>query len=720
MAIAWLLATTAQQRDRNEFEKHTLTAENLITDRIETSIALLRGAAGLFSSTNDTVTMKSFRAYIERLALRERYAGLLGIGFSLRLPESEKVELENKIRSEGQAGFRVWPETASEGLHTIVYLEPLDARNQAAIGYNMYSDDIRRAAMSRARDTGTASASAIVVLKQEIDEKKQPGFLIYLPVYRDGHTPETLAERRRLLLGFVYSPIRAVDFLSKAFTHEPVPTVSLYVYHGTPPDEDSLIYRRLAPHVPDKPQFTKTAVITATSEPWTLRFESDSSQAEAVVMPGLTLLAGLVLSALLASLVWREAGARTEIERLLDSEHSARAEAERANLIKDHFLATLSHELRTPLNAILGWAQVMALPNVTAENLKKGVDAISRNSKAQAHLIDELLDMSRVVSGKLRMEIQAVDLPVLLAASIEGVSPAAEAKGVIIRTRIDPSIGVIQADPARLQQVMWNLLSNAIKFTPGLGVVEVSARPEDGHIEIAVKDSGAGIDPQFLPHVFDRFAQADSTTTRHHGGLGLGLAIVRHIIELHGGQVRAISAGADKGATFVLRLPVAAAARAEPLTGPDKTKVAAPLPGTDLPADFDFEGVTVLVVDDEPDARELVRMLLNNYKARVLMADSSGAAFEMFKRERPEILLSDIAMPEMDGYELIRKIREYEREQGGRIGAVAFTAFARPEDRADALHDGFQEHLVKPFDASDLINLVSRLLNSSTRGAGAG
>jgi PAS domain S-box-containing protein len=393
-----------------------------------------------------------------------------------------------------------------------------------------------------------------------------------------------------------------------------------------------------------------------------------------------------------------------ERERLVQAERAAREDIARASRVKDEFLATLSHELRTPLTAILGWSRVLMLKKGDAETLARGVEAIARNAAAQAKLIEDLLDMSRIMSGKVRLEVQPTDLAGVIEAAVDAVRPSADAKELQLRSVLDPLAGPVSGDPGRLQQVVWNLLSNAVKFTPRGGSVEVLLQRVDAQLEIVVRDSGVGIAAEFLPHVFDRFRQADSTTTRSHGGLGLGLAIVKQLVELHGGGVRVDSAGAGHGAVFVVGLPLAA-----PRASAGHEHPAGERPATPAYDELSLEGLHVLVVDDEPDARELVRQLLGECRAEVSTASSAVQALDMLQRLRPDVLLSDIGMPERDGYQLIRDVRRLPVDQGGRTPAIALTAFARSEDRTRAMLAGYQVHVSKPIEPHELIATVASL-----------
>jgi len=367
--------------------------------------------------------------------------------------------------------------------------------------------------------------------------------------------------------------------------------------------------------------------------------------------------------------------------------------------LKDEFLATLSHELRTPLGAILGWTQLLKRRGQVGEaELREALDVIERNTRIQTQLIEDLLDMSRVTSGKLRLDVQPVEPADIVDAAVETVRPAADAKGIRIERMLDASAGPVSGDPHRLQQVAWNLLSNAIKFTPKDGKVQVALRRVGSHVEIAVADTGIGIAPEFIAHIFERFRQADGSTTRREGGLGLGLSIVKSLVELHGGSVHADSAGAGKGSTFRVLLPLAFAR--------DGSRAAdEALTGTFVPADL--AGLRVLVVDDHADARDLLRRVLAECGAVVLTASSAAAAVELVEKERPDILVSDIGMPGTDGYALLRQVRALGDARGGRLPAIALTAFARTEDRTRALRAGFLAHVAKPVDTSELVATIA-------------
>ncbi len=397
--------------------------------------------------------------------------------------------------------------------------------------------------------------------------------------------------------------------------------------------------------------------------------------------------------------------AEAEREQLLAAAEAAKAEAEAANRMKDDFLATLSHELRTPLNAIVGWAKILRSGKVDAEDVEEGLSAIDRNSQAQSQIIEDLLDISRIVSGNLRLDVQRLTLTDILDAALASVLPAANAKEIRIHKVLDSLVGPVTGDPARLQQVVWNLLANAVKFTPKGGTVQVLLERVNSHVEISVIDTGIGIKPDFLPHVFDRFRQADGSTTRLHAGLGLGLAIAKHLVEMHGGSIRAKSPGDGQGATFTLMLPITVVHPDQP----DRVKVRPKESDAidDVCRDTALAGLKVLVVDDEPDARQLLRRALADCQAQVAIASSAAEALALIEKVQPDVIVCDIGMPEQDGYDLIHRVRANPATKD--IPAAALTAFARPEDRKRSLLAGFQTHVAKPVDPAELTAVVASL-----------
>ncbi|HYJ47298.1 MAG TPA: ATP-binding protein, partial [Pyrinomonadaceae bacterium] len=400
--------------------------------------------------------------------------------------------------------------------------------------------------------------------------------------------------------------------------------------------------------------------------------------------------------------------AERERERMLERERFLRAEAEEANRTKDEFLATLSHELRTPLTAMLGWTKMLRMKELDEATAARALETVERNAKAQAQLIEDLLDVSRIITGKLRLDVRPVELLSIIEAAMDAVQPAANAKTIKLEASLDPGAGPVSGDAARLQQIVWNLISNAVKFTPRGGHVSLQLGRADSHAEITISDTGQGITADFLPFVFDRFRQADSSTTRAHGGLGLGLAIVRHLVELHGGTVRAESRGEGSGATFIVALPLA------PVYQKTHTDERVPLENLSSPLAPDYpenlEGLKILAVDDEADTRELLRTVLTECGAEVETAASAREALERMEEFRPDVLISDIGMPNEDGYDLMRRVRGLPRERGGQVPAIALTAYARAEDRLRVLRAGFQMHVPKPVELAELVAVVSSLV----------
>jgi PAS domain S-box-containing protein len=395
-----------------------------------------------------------------------------------------------------------------------------------------------------------------------------------------------------------------------------------------------------------------------------------------------------------------------EREQLLIREQAARQQAEEANRLKDEFVATISHELRAPLNSILGWARMLRASKLEPDTITKAVATIERSAENQARLIDDLLDISRIVTGKLRLDVRTIDPSNVVRSAIETVTHAAEAKDIKLNTELDPAVSFINGDSNRLQQVVWNLLSNAIKFTPRDGEVKIKLSSDESQVAISVSDTGQGIAPEFLPHVFDRFRQADSSSIRKHGGLGIGLAIVRHLVELHGGTVKAESAGDRQGATFTVYLPITPIYSYAPQSNGNGQHNNLNLTDTAKPL---LDGLFILVVDDEEDTRLLLTQMLTAYGATVKAAGSAAEALEVILQQQPDLLVSDIGMPEEDGYSLIRKIRAQKLGPQGKIPAVALTAFARAQDRLHTLAAGFQHHVSKPVEPAELATVIASL-----------
>ena len=403
--------------------------------------------------------------------------------------------------------------------------------------------------------------------------------------------------------------------------------------------------------------------------------------------------------------------AEQERERLLQQEKTAREAAEAASRLKDEFLATISHELRTPLTSILGWGRLLAGGTLSESQIQRALKVIEQNAKSQARLVDDILDTSRITSGKYKLDVRRVEIDHVFQAAVDVMRPSAEAKGIALRAIIEDRETVVLGDANRLQQVIWNLLSNAVKFTNEGGVVEARLARVAGQLEISVSDTGIGMDADFLPYVFDPFRQADSTSTRRYGGLGLGLAIVRHMVELHGGAVYAFSPGKNRGSRFVVRLPLASS------TSTPQTKQAAAAPplseraiGETLPEQRrKLQGVSVLIVEDDPDTLDMMQFILDKSGAEVITVKSAREAFKILEHLHPDVLVSDLAMPVQDGYEFIRQLRSMEQDCGGNIPAVALSAYTGVENRIRALAAGFQMYVPKPVDPEELVEVIASL-----------
>src|ERR1700751_2148826 len=405
--------------------------------------------------------------------------------------------------------------------------------------------------------------------------------------------------------------------------------------------------------------------------------------------------------------------ANAEKARLLESERLARADAERASRIKDEVLATLSHELRTPLNAVLGWSTILRGRKNLDQKMTQALETIDRNARIQGQIIEDLLDMSRIISGKVRLDVQPLDLPGILLEAVDTMRTSASAKGVRLQTVIDPLNATILGDPNRLQQVFWNLLSNSIKFTPKHGRIQILLQRVNSHVEVSVIDTGEGISPDFLPYIFNRFQQAEASTTRRYGGLGLGLGIVKNLVELHGGTVRAKSGGVGKGATFIVSLPLTVF-HPPPDQGerehPKSKALALPVPPT-----ISLEDIRILAIDDDADARNLLKVLLESAGATAYLASSAKEGLERLLSRPVDVLICDVGMPEMDGYSLMRQIRALDDPEKSEVAAVALTAYARLEDRMAAIQAGFQNHLPKPVEPAELLTVLSSLTSPRSK-----
>ncbi|HEY0592286.1 MAG TPA: CHASE domain-containing protein [Thermoanaerobaculia bacterium] len=700
LASTLYVLETTRAKDESRFVNAVESAQETIAGRLETYVNILRAGAALFAADRD-VTRPEFAAFVERLQLQSRYPGIQGIGFSARVRRSDVDKLIRKAKAEGIEAFYPWPESSGEDVHAILYLEPLDRRNRAAIGYDMFSEPTRRAAMALARDTGVATMSGRVILVQEIDARKQAGFLIYVPIYRGGGVPPTVAQRRRDLVGFVYAPFRADDLFRGIFRNVREPRVDFEIYDGLQIDPDTLIHRSTPERdAPYRPLLTTSRTLESADRVWTMRFQTrpefDRSSSRNQVQ--LFFFGGLAFTAALFWMTRRQARAHERAELLYAEARRERANAEAANRAKDEFLATISHELRTPMTSILGWSSLLLEGSLPDEDAGTALRAIHRSSKVQAELIDDLLDLSRISSGKLQIEPGVTDMNEVIAAAADAVRQIAAEKKVDLTLHPSAEPVAVWGDAKRLQQVVLNLLSNAIKFTPEGGRVDASVRAEGREVVTEVADTGIGIAPDFLPRLFQRFQQADPTSTRAYGGLGIGLSIVQHLTGLHGGEAEAHSEGTGKGSRFVVRLPRLENEEAE--AARETTSVATP---------ESLGGLRVLLVEDDRSVRDFTTAVLRQWDAEVITADGAEKALDLFASRAVDLIVSDIAMPGEDGCSMLRKIRALPDRARAAVPAVALTAYGRAEDREKILAAGFDAWIKKPVEPHGLVAAIAKL-----------
>jgi signal transduction histidine kinase/ActR/RegA family two-component response regulator len=704
LAASWYLSAkateTVELRTRAEFVADAQQTRRQIQSGLNSYIEVVRAAAVLLS-TDTEINGSEFRRFVNRLELPERYPGLDGIGFAQCMRASEVSRVMRSYDLDGNR-FRVWPQTERTERCPVVFLEPTLARNRAMRGFDLATDDRLRDAMHTARDTGQPAVSRKLGEAATTTIGADANVFVFIPVYRvAGVGDTTLAFRRRTLVGFVFSPFNS-ERLIEHIVELTVPSLAFEVFDSPEKTEHAALGGSRTPA--QAVRYESSEHVDVTGREWlvSVKFLGPAAtiappEAQQALFGGLMLSFMLFLVTRAQARAW-ETAARHEAELRASAEalKEREAQANAANRAKDEFLATLSHELRTPLNVVLGWVGMLRHGALSQDRVPRALEIVERNARQQAELIDDLLDVSRIITGKLRLNLRTLELAPIVSTVVESLRPSAEAKGVALHVSFAAS-STVQGDPDRLRQTMWNLLSNAVKFTPAGGVVTVELVTAGERVRLVVRDTGVGIASEFLPHVFERFMQADSTTTRAHSGVGLGLAIVRELIELHGGTVQATSPGVGKGATFTISLPAAAAPTQSART-PHATSNVAP----------QLDGVRVLVVDDDPNTLEMLSEALRVNGALVTAADSARRALERLDESRADVIISDIAMPGEDGFWLMQRIRALPGKQG-RTPAVALTALARSEDRARAIKAGFQMHMAKPVRLDDLQAVVAEL-----------
>jgi signal transduction histidine kinase len=537
-------AASARANDQLRFEREVQQTQSSIVTRLDAYAAALRGVAGLFAASED-ISRTEFRAYVERLGLRERYPGMQGVGYSLRVRPGGEAAVIAMARAQGIPEFRIWPADPRDELHTILYLEPLDRRNRAALGYDMFSEPARRAAMERARDTGQPAATGRVTLVQEIDENKQAGFLIYVPVYRGSLVPETEAERREHLLGFAYSPFRVNDLMLGIFSERTDPLVSFEIYDGAVLDAEHLLYRSDGGAQPDS-SLVATTDLAVAGRTWTVRYAARPTftRAQRSGLVPFVGLAGVLISGVLFALV--------------QSQVRARNQAEAAVRVRDEFFSVASHELKTPITALLGNSQLvlrrLARTGTFDDRDRRSLEVIAEQAHRLNRLVGALLDHSRIQAGRLTIERAPVDLAEVLRRAADEIRPTLAAH--TLNLELPPAPLVVLGDDVRLTQVIQNLVGNAVKYSPAGGPVDVRLAQDGDAAEISVVDRGLGIPATALPHLFQQFYRAPNVDAHSIAGLGIGLYVIHQIVTQHGGSVAAASVEGH-GSTFTVRLPLA-------------------------------------------------------------------------------------------------------------------------------------------------------------------
>ncbi|MFY0563215.1 CHASE domain-containing protein [Archangium lansingense] len=702
--VCVLLGLAARGRDEARFENLVQATSDRIQRRLDTYIALLQGTEGLFA-TQQEVLPEEFSAYVNLFDVPSQYPGIQGIGFTQRFSRNARAQVEQRARTAtGLPGFHVWPEVPGDELHSIVLLEPRDMRNLAAMGYNMYSEPSRREAMARARDTGLPALTGKVTLKQEIRENKQAGFLLYLPVYEGGHVPATLEERREKLEGFVYSPFRADDLLNGIFGAEQQPRVAFHLYDGLEVDEVRLLHSSHGPEArASRPMFTTTTTLLVGGRPWTLTFASlpafDASASGPMVLPFVGL--GVLVSLGFFFMMLAQVRARGEAERSADGLRVAlveRAHVEEqlreADRRKDDFLAMLAHELRNPLAPVLTAVQLMERKQQAGLETEREREVVERQVHHMRRLVDDLLDVSRVTRGKIQLRRHSLDLVCSVGRAVDAARPFADSRKHSLNVELPDGPVWTDADPVRLEQVLANLLHNAAKYSEPGGRITLTLAREAREAVVRVTDTGMGIPAEALPHLFEPFMQVARTLDRAQGGLGLGLTLVKQLVEMHGGRVEAWSAGVGRGSIFTVRLPLLPEERIPvvPVAAPAEREVSG-------------DGRRVLVVDDNVDAAELLGDVLEMDGHQVTVVHDGLAALERMSAIDPEVIFLDIGLPGMDGYEVARRIRA--RPGGAAPKLVAVTGYGQATDRQRSREAGFDAHLVKPVEIDRVLELVA-------------
>jgi len=557
-------------KEETRFLSETIRIKNRIDSKVNSYIAILKAGRGFIESSRE-LDKDKFSAFVSSLEIEKNNPDVQGIGYTKRIKMDEREALIKRMKAEGYSDFKIFPLSQTNEFQSTLYLEPLNPLNQREIGFDMSSEPARREALEKSRDTGQASVTGKISPALDTETENQPGFLIYLPIYKGGKIPQTVADRKQLLDGFVYSQFRTEEFLREVQNSSSIPDISIALYDSEK-KADKILGATNKNITNETPSFTAINELEIAGRKWIIEYESlPSFEAQSSLgWTPLIFTSGLIFSLLLFGMTYLESYARAKAEKitvdlqesemekgfLLEREQIERQRAEQASRSKDEFISIVSHELRTPLNSIAGWSRILHAENLSEVTKKQALQTIEKNLRVQTKIVEELLDFSQILSGRKDLVWQEVDFIKIFEEACDESSLLAKAKGVSLVKEISLNGQKIFGDDKRLRKVIKNLLSNAIKFTPEGGGILAEIKEADGMVEMKIKDNGQGIKSDFLPFIFERFKQADSSSTRRHGGLGLGLAISRHIVELHGGSIRAESEGEGKGALFTVKFPL--------------------------------------------------------------------------------------------------------------------------------------------------------------------
>jgi signal transduction histidine kinase len=575
VGITYNFYQSAKNKDSIRFINEVNRTQLAIESKLNLYIALLKGGRG-FVESNRELNRQNFTEYVKSLELEKNYTGVQGIGYTKVVSAAERAALIERMKSEGYTNFKIFPEGEKDAYQVTVYLEPLDERNQESIGFDMSSEPNRRETLNFARDSGEAVSTAKVNLVQENEVSPQSGFLIYLPIYKNGELPASVDERRKNIIGYIHSPFRADNFLNEVQNAKASSDVALKIYDGEPKAENLLAQNAenqstvSANQIEENYKLQKELKVAGRK--WIVEYNSLPAFAaqSSIGWTPLIFITGSVFSFLLFGLTYWETSARIKLQTvaaelfgleqqkqaLLEKEQKARLSAEQANKTKDEFIAVVSHELRTPLNAIAGWTRILKTEDLSENTKKLAIEKIDKNLRSQTRLVEELLDYSQIVSGTVEFEGKDVYFSDVFENTFSEIEPTAQEKSIELLKDNQLDKHLVLGDEDKIKIVIYNLLTNAVKFTHAGGRVEAAVSETDGAIQMTVKDNGKGITPEFLPHIFDRFTQADASTTRSSGGLGLGLTISNHIVKLHNGTIEANSEGSGKGSVFTVKVPL--------------------------------------------------------------------------------------------------------------------------------------------------------------------